>query len=58
MATVNDDLYNINAGILPKDACIVIVHTEWNSQTVDKLLEGCIKILHDQGMHNYCAWRC
>ncbi len=53
MATVNDDLYNINAGILPKDACIVIVHTEWNSQTVDKLLEGCIKILHDQGMHNY-----
>jgi 6,7-dimethyl-8-ribityllumazine synthase len=53
MATVNEDLYNINTGILPKDACIVIVHTEWNSETVDKLLEGCIKILHQYGMHNH-----
>ena len=53
MATVNEDLYNINTGILPKDACIVIVHTEWNSETVDKLLEGCTKILHQYGMHNH-----
>ncbi len=53
MATVNEDLYNINAGILPKDACIVIVHTQWNTETVNKLLEGCIKILHQFGMNNY-----
>lgn len=53
MATVNEDLYNINAGILPKNACIVIVHTQWNPQTVNKLLEGCIKILDQFGMNNY-----
>jgi len=53
MATVNEDLYNINAGILPKDACIVIVHTQWNPQTVNKLLEGCIKTLDKFEMHNY-----
>ena len=29
MAAVNEDLYNFNTGILPKSACIVIVHTEW-----------------------------
>lgn len=53
MASVNEDLYKLNAGILPKDACIVIVHTEWNSQTVNKLLEGCIKILQQYEMTNY-----
>jgi 6,7-dimethyl-8-ribityllumazine synthase len=53
MATVNEDLYNINAGILPKDACIVIVHTQWNPLTVDKLLDGCIKMLQQFGMNNY-----
>ncbi len=53
MATVNEDLYNINAGILKKDACIVIVHTQWNPQTVNKLLEGCIQILHQFEMNNF-----
>lgn len=53
MASVNEDLYKLNTGILPKDACIVIVHTEWNSQTVNKLLEGCIKILQQYEMTNY-----
>lgn len=53
MATVNEDLYNINAGILPKNACIVIVHTQWNPETVNKLLDGCIKILNQYGMNNY-----
>ncbi len=34
------------AGIrLKKDACVVIVRTEWNATVVDKLEEGCIKIL-------------
>lgn len=53
MATVNEDLYNINAGILQKDACIVIVHTQWNPVTINKLLEGCLKILNEFGMNNY-----
>jgi 6,7-dimethyl-8-ribityllumazine synthase len=53
MATQNEDLYNIDTGILPKNACIVIVHTLWNSQTVNKLLDGCIKTLQQYGMNNY-----
>jgi len=53
MATVNENLYNFNPGILSKDAFIVIVHTEWNSEIVDKLLEGCIKVLKHHGMNNY-----
>jgi 6,7-dimethyl-8-ribityllumazine synthase len=45
MSTDLSNLYN-TAGIqLPKDACVVIVRTEWNAVTVDKLEEGCKKIL-------------
>jgi 6,7-dimethyl-8-ribityllumazine synthase len=53
MATVNENLYNFDPGILSKDAFIVIVHTEWNSEIVDKLLAGCIKILNHFEMKNY-----
>jgi len=53
MAIVNENLYNIDTGILPKDACIVIVHTQWNAQTVDKLLDGCTRILRQHEMSNY-----
>ncbi len=53
MASVNENLYNFNAGILSKDACIVIVYTEWNAEIVNKLLQGCIKILQQYGMNNY-----
>ena len=52
MATVNENLYHIDTGILPKDACIVIVHTQWNPQTVNKLLDGCLKVLREYGMNN------
>ncbi len=52
MAAVNENLYNFNPGILSKDACIVIVHTEWNAEIVNKLLEGCIKMLRNYEMHN------
>ena len=55
MAIVNENLYNIDTGILPKDACIVIVHTQWNPEIVNKLLEGCVKILQQYGMSNYKA---
>ena len=53
MATLNQQLYDINTGILEKDACIVIVRTQWNPGTVDKLLEGCLKVLRESGMNNY-----
>lgn len=53
MAAVNENLYKFNPGILSKDACIVIVHTEWNQHIVSKLLEGCTKMLSSYGMNNY-----
>src|SRR5487761_2163608 len=57
MAEVNENLFNFNPGILSKDACIVIIHTEWNFEIVDKLLEGCIKMLKHFGMTNYKVLR-
>ena len=47
MAISTDNLYS-TAGIqIPKDACVVIVRTEWNSISVDKLQEGCCKVLDE-----------
>ena len=45
MAVSDDNLFNIDTGILKKDACIIIVRTEWNAAIVDKMEEGCIWIL-------------
>lgn len=53
MAIVNENLYSIDTGILPKDACIVIVHTQWNPGIVGKLLDGCINTLQYFDMNNY-----
>ena len=53
MAVTDPDLFSIDAGILQKDAFIIIVRTEWNAVVVDKLEEGCIKILDQYGMTNY-----
>jgi 6,7-dimethyl-8-ribityllumazine synthase len=38
----NSKLLNIDAGILDKDACIVLVKTEWNVDIVNELEKGCI----------------
>ncbi|MFT3751248.1 MAG: 6,7-dimethyl-8-ribityllumazine synthase [Agriterribacter sp.] len=46
----NSNLYNVDAGILPEDACIVIVRTEWNAGIIDKLQEGCIQVLQQYGV--------
>jgi 6,7-dimethyl-8-ribityllumazine synthase len=43
----NSKLLNIDTGILNRDACIVIVKTEWNASIVDELERGCTKILVD-----------
>ncbi|HEY0298042.1 MAG TPA: 6,7-dimethyl-8-ribityllumazine synthase [Arachidicoccus sp.] len=41
---------NLNKGIPQlKDAFVVIVKTEWNAHLVDKLEEGCVKILLENG---------
>ena len=49
MAAVNENLFNFKPGILSKDACIVIVHTEWNAEIVNKLLDGCVKNFNNMG---------
>jgi len=49
----NSNLYKLDTGILPKDACVVIVRTEWNAAIIDKLEEGCITIFQQ---HNI-AWK-
>lgn len=53
MAVTGNNLFNIDAGILQKDAFIIIVRTEWNAAIVDKLEEGCRKILDQYEMKNY-----
>ena len=51
MSTNSSNLY-ITTGIqLPKDACVVIVRTEWNATTIDKLEAGCNKILDENKVH-------
>jgi 6,7-dimethyl-8-ribityllumazine synthase len=42
---INSNLLQTDTGILNKDACIVIVRTEWNADIVDKLEEGCRRAL-------------
>ena len=53
MALTDSNLFNLDTGILQKDACIVIVRTEWNAAIVDKLEEGCLWILAKYEMKNY-----
>ena len=48
MSTGSSNLYNTSGIQIPKDACVVIVRTEWNTATVDKLEEGCRNVLADK----------
>jgi len=48
MAKPGQQLFSTTGILIPEDACIVIVRTEWNTATVDKLEEGCRKILDEQ----------
>jgi 6,7-dimethyl-8-ribityllumazine synthase len=46
MANVsNSKLLDYSTGILEKDACVVLVRTEWNADIVDQLERGCIAVL-------------
>lgn len=48
----NSKLLEINTGTLPKGACVVIVRTEWNAAIIDKLEEGCTRVLAQQKVVN------
>jgi len=50
MADVNKSNLNDVAGILPKNAFIVLVRTEWNAGVVDELEGGCIRKLRVAGV--------
>ncbi len=50
MSTDSSNLYN-TAGInIPKDACVIIVRTEWNAAAVDQLEAGCVKVLTENNV--------
>ena len=52
MSDNNTNILN-TAGIqLPTDACIVIVRTEWNAATIDKLEAGCRAVLDKHKAHH------
>jgi 6,7-dimethyl-8-ribityllumazine synthase len=46
----NSKLFTNSTGILKKDACIVLVKTEWNTAIVDQLERGAIAELEKQGI--------
>ena len=45
MSTQTPFIQNITGIQLPKDACVVIVQTEWNESTIRRLNEGCVSVL-------------
>lgn len=55
--STNKPLLNDLTGIrLPKDACVVIIRTDWNAETVDKLEAGCLEVLKaNQVQHKVIA---
>ena len=46
----NSKLLQTATGILKKDACIVLVKTEWNAAITDELENGCLKRLKESGI--------
>lgn len=51
MSTSSANLYDTTGLHLPKGACVVIVRTEWNGASIDKLEKGCIKVLDENNVH-------
>lgn len=50
MAISNASITTLDNISLPKDACVVIVSTEWNANIVEGLLESCSATLVKQGV--------
>lgn len=51
MAISSKDIENTTGIRLKKDACVVIVRTEWNAHIVDLLEEGCKSVLTENSVH-------
>ncbi|MEO8771672.1 MAG: 6,7-dimethyl-8-ribityllumazine synthase [Ferruginibacter sp.] len=50
MALSSSDITNISGIQLSKDACIVIVRTEWNAAIIDLLEQGCREVLEENNI--------
>lgn len=50
MSVNSSNLYNITGIRIPKGACVVIVRTEWNAESIDKLEQGCKKVFDENGI--------
>lgn len=48
----NSKLLQVDTGIPQKNACVVIVRTEWNAPTVDELEKGCYSKLYELGVED------
>ncbi|MGZ5253020.1 MAG: 6,7-dimethyl-8-ribityllumazine synthase [Flavitalea sp.] len=46
----NSTLFQIDTGILPTNACVVILRTDWNAGIVGELEKGCRRILEHHGV--------
>lgn len=51
MSISSTTLLDITGIQLPKDACVVIVQTEWNADNISRLREGCIRIFEQAQVH-------
>lgn len=51
----NSKLFHTGPGILKKDACIVLVKTEWNASIVDELEKGAVDELRKQDVKTIVA---
>ncbi|MFT3981156.1 MAG: 6,7-dimethyl-8-ribityllumazine synthase [Ferruginibacter sp.] len=47
MAFSSSEIFDTSGILLKKDACVVIVSTDWNRHVISKLEEGCIKVLKE-----------
>ena len=50
MAISSSEIFDTSGIQLKKDACVVIVSTEWNRPVISKLEEGCIKVLKESNV--------
>lgn len=50
MSTSSSSLYDTSGILLPKGACVVIIRTEWNATAIDKLENGCVKVLQENNI--------
>jgi 6,7-dimethyl-8-ribityllumazine synthase len=50
MAISSSDILNTTGIRLSKDACIVIVRTEWNAPVIDLLEKGCTEVLKENNV--------